>query len=98
MDIAPTNHKAHQVLAYFRKEFQLSQKADERAIALSDVVQNPERWLANSHTPPDCAAQVRALIERDAREDLSGTRPYVEGGEWFFHHPTLAVVARRLNG
>jgi ubiquinone/menaquinone biosynthesis C-methylase UbiE len=63
-----------------------------------ELVQNLERWLANSQTPPGPAAEVRALIERDAREDLSGTRPYLENGQWFFHHPTLAVVARRLAG
>jgi ubiquinone/menaquinone biosynthesis C-methylase UbiE len=62
----------------------------------SEVVQNLERWLANSQTPPERAAPVRALIERDAREDLSGARPYVKDGQWFFHHPSLAVVARRL--
>ena len=62
----------------------------------SEVVQNLERWLANSFTPPERAAEVRALIERDARDDLSGTRPYLQEGQWYFHHPTLAVVARRL--
>jgi ubiquinone/menaquinone biosynthesis C-methylase UbiE len=63
-----------------------------------EVAQNLERWLASSYTPPERAAEVRALIERDAREDLSGTRPYVQDGQWFFHHPTLAVVARRFGG
>jgi ubiquinone/menaquinone biosynthesis C-methylase UbiE len=61
-----------------------------------ELVQNLERWLANSQTLPDPAAEVRAMIERDAREDLSGTRPYLEDGQWFFRQPTLAVVARRL--
>jgi ubiquinone/menaquinone biosynthesis C-methylase UbiE len=61
-----------------------------------ELVQNLERWLANSQTPPDRAAEVRALIERDGREDLSGTRPCLEDGQWFFRQPTLAVVARRL--
>lgn len=61
-----------------------------------ELVQNLERWLANSQTPPNRAAQVRALIERDAREDLSGARPYRENGQWFFRQPTLATVARRL--
>ena len=61
-----------------------------------ETVQNVERWLANSQTPPDRAKQVRVLIERDAREDLSGRRPYFENGQWFFRHMTLAVVARRL--
>jgi hypothetical protein len=61
-----------------------------------ETVQNVERWLANTQTPPDRAAQVRTLIERDAREDLSGTRPYLQDGQWFFHHSTLTIVARRL--
>ena len=61
-----------------------------------ELVQNLERWLATTQTAPDRAAEVRALIERDAREDLSGTRPYRDRGEWFFRHTTLAVVARRL--
>jgi ubiquinone/menaquinone biosynthesis C-methylase UbiE len=65
---------------------------------ISELVQNLEHWLANSQTPPDRAAQVRVLIERDACEDLSGTRPHFEEGQWFFHHPTLTIVARRLGG
>jgi hypothetical protein len=36
------------------------------------------------------------MIERDWRQDLSGMRPYLQDGEWFFHHPTLTVVARKL--
>ena len=63
-----------------------------------ELMQNLERWLANSQTPPENAAEVRAMIERDGREDLSGTRPYLEDGEWFFRQPTLAVVARKLDG
>ena len=61
-----------------------------------ELVQNLERWLVNSQTPPDRAAEVRAMIERDARDDLSGTRPYLDGGQWCFRQPTLAVVARKL--
>ena len=40
VDIAPTNHKAYQALAwvrYFRKEFPASRKAAERAIALNPM-------------------------------------------------------------
>ena len=60
-----------------------------------ELVQNLERWLANSQTPPEKAAEVRAMIERDGREDLSSTHPYLENGQWFFRQPTLAVVARK---
>jgi ubiquinone/menaquinone biosynthesis C-methylase UbiE len=63
-----------------------------------ELVQNLERWLANSQTPLDRAVEVRAMIERDGREDLSGTRPYLQDGQWCFRQPTLAVVARRLAG
>ena len=62
-----------------------------------ELVQNLERWLANSQTPAERASQVRALIERDAREDLSGTRPFLKDGQWFFRQPTLAVVAWKLS-
>lgn len=63
-----------------------------------ELLQDLERWLANCQTPPETADEVRALIARDAREDLSGTRPYQENGRWFFRQTTLAVVARRLAG
>ena len=60
-----------------------------------ELVQNLERWLANSQTPPDRAAEVRAMIERDGHEHLSGTCPYLEDGQWFFRQRTLAVVGRK---
>jgi ubiquinone/menaquinone biosynthesis C-methylase UbiE len=63
-----------------------------------ELVQDLERWLANSRTPPDRAVEVRAMIERDGHEDLSGTRPCLQEGRWFFRQPTLAVVARKLAG
>jgi len=61
-----------------------------------ELVQNLERWLANCQTPSERAAEVRAMIERDGREDLSGTRPFLEDGQWFFRQLTMAVVARKL--
>ncbi len=60
------------------------------------LVQDLERWLANSQTPADRAAQVRAMIERDARGDLSGTYPHIEDGRWVFRHLMLAVIGRKL--
>jgi hypothetical protein len=61
-----------------------------------ELVQNLENWLANSQTPPKRAAEVRAMIERDAHEDLSGTRPFLKDGQWFFRQATLAIVSRKL--
>ena len=59
-------------------------------------VQDAERWLANSHTPADRAAQVRAMLERDAAEDLSGTQPIDREGRFFFDHRIATIVGRRL--
>jgi hypothetical protein len=36
------------------------------------------------------------MLERDAREDLSGLRPFVRRGEWFFTHRAAIVVGRKL--
>jgi ubiquinone/menaquinone biosynthesis C-methylase UbiE len=58
--------------------------------------QDAERWLARSYTPPERAAAVRALLERDAHEDLSGTAPYWDDGRLFFHHRAATIVGRRL--
>lgn len=62
----------------------------------TEVLQQLERWLANSQTPLNSAAQVRKMIETDAREDMSGMRPYKKDGEWFFHHHMVIAVARKL--
>jgi ubiquinone/menaquinone biosynthesis C-methylase UbiE len=66
------------------------------AVYTTDLVQPLEQWLANSHTPPDRAAQVREMLARDQRENLSGTHPFQRDGETFFTQKTIAVVARRL--
>lgn len=60
-------------------------------------LKNPvEQWLNTSHTPPDRAAEARAMIERDLAEDLSGTNPMRIDGELFFTHHAAIVVARKL--
>jgi len=61
-----------------------------------ELVQNLERWLANCQTPPGPSSEVRAMIERDAREDLSGTHPDLEDGQWSFRQSTLAIVSHKL--
>ncbi|MGH2459720.1 MAG: class I SAM-dependent methyltransferase [Chloroflexota bacterium] len=58
--------------------------------------QDAERWLANSHTPAERAAEVRAMLERDAAENLSGTYPTVRDGRIGFNHRVARVVGRRL--
>jgi ubiquinone/menaquinone biosynthesis C-methylase UbiE len=61
-----------------------------------EVVQPVEYWMSYSHTPPDRAAQVRALFARDEQEDLSGARPFRRDGELYFIQRTVTFVARKL--
>jgi ubiquinone/menaquinone biosynthesis C-methylase UbiE len=72
------------------------QGLETEAVYTSDLVQPLERWLANSQTPPDRAAEIRSIFARDEREDLSGTRPFHHDGEMFFTQQTVCIVARRL--
>ncbi len=63
----------------------------------SSALRNPvERWLKTAQTPPDRAAEARAMIERDLEQDLSGARPFRLNGELFFTHRVAIVVARKL--
>jgi ubiquinone/menaquinone biosynthesis C-methylase UbiE len=63
----------------------------------TDDLANPvARWLATSYTPEDKAAEVRAMIERDIREDLSGTDARRINGELYFTHRSAIIVARKL--
>ena len=66
-------------------------------VSTHNMAQVVERWMANAYTPPDRAGQVRQLIERDAQEDLSGTRPFCnDEGQWCFWHHNAIVVGRKL--
>ncbi len=55
-----------------------------------------EEWLENAHPPPEAAARVRELVERDALEDLSGATPHRHEGRLRFVQRTVTVVARKL--
>jgi len=57
-----------------------------------------EPWLRSAQTPPERAARVRAMLERDAAEDLSGSRAGQSAGELFFIHRIAIVVTRKLGG
>ena len=66
-------------------------------VSTHDLPQVVERWMANAQTPADRAAEVRRMIEQDAREDLSGTRPFRnEHDQWCFWHHNAIVVGRKL--
>lgn len=55
-----------------------------------------EHWMERAQTPPEAAAEVRAMLERDLREDLSGTRPHYRDGILVFTQMNAAVIGRRL--
>lgn len=61
------------------------------------LTQGVERWLSNAQTPSSKAAEVRAMIERDAVEDLSSTRPFRRDGHLYFIQRTGAIVGYRLD-
>lgn len=65
-------------------------------VGINHLPQDAERWMANSQTPPDRAEQIRALLRRDAAEDLSGTQPYLRDDRIFFFHHIATVVGRGL--
>jgi ubiquinone/menaquinone biosynthesis C-methylase UbiE len=60
------------------------------------IAQQADQWLARAHTPPDRAAEVRRLLQRDAAEDLSGTNAHYRDGALHFVHRNAIVVGRKL--
>ncbi len=60
------------------------------------LTQPLETWLENSQTPPERAAQVRELIERDRKQDLSGTYPFQRQNVTYFYQRIATFVARKL--
>jgi len=66
-------------------------------VSTGHLLQVLERWMANAQTPAERATQVRHLIEQDALEDLSGTRPFrTDDAQWCFTQHTAIVVGRKL--
>jgi hypothetical protein len=66
-------------------------------VIIGFLMQDVETWLANTHTPASQAARARALIARDANEDLSGTQPFRgTNNRLQFRQRTAIVVGRKL--
>ncbi len=64
-------------------------------IRMNRIVQAVNSWLRNAFTPADRVAEVRTLMERDAKEDLSGTRPFRQDGQWLFTHQSAIILGRK---
>jgi ubiquinone/menaquinone biosynthesis C-methylase UbiE len=62
------------------------------------LVQNLETWLANAHTTPERATQVRALVQRDEQQNLSGTYPFQKKDSVFFNQRIVTVIATKIVG
>ncbi|HYL64483.1 MAG TPA: class I SAM-dependent methyltransferase [Candidatus Methylomirabilis sp.] len=61
-----------------------------------DLTPEVERWLATTKTPPERAAEIRRLLEKDRVQDLSGARPFQDAtGRLFFHERTAILVGRK---
>jgi len=72
-------------------------RLDVAHVSTDELTQHVEGWLAGARTPDDRATQTRALIERDEREDLSGTHPFRHNGDLCFTQRTAIVVGRKLS-
>jgi SAM-dependent methyltransferase len=63
-----------------------------------DLTPEVERWLATTKTPPECATEIRRLLEEDRLRDLSGTRPFQDAtGRLFFHARTAILAGRKVS-
>lgn len=60
------------------------------------LTQALEAWLENTHTPQERAVLVRELVERDERQDLSGTRPFRRQEAVYFYQRVATVIARKI--
>ncbi len=67
-------------------------------VSTESLTPDVEDWLARAQTPEASAVEVRRLIERDEREDLSGCRPFRLDGRLHFSQQTAIIAARRLPG
>lgn len=73
-----------------------SARLEVQHVSTDALTPEVESWLERAQTPPERAAAARALIERDEREDLSGTRPFRVDGRLHFTQRTAIVVGRVL--
>jgi ubiquinone/menaquinone biosynthesis C-methylase UbiE len=63
----------------------------------SDRMVTPaEVWLENAQTPPERAAETRAMLEQDLLHDLSGTYPHRKDGALHFTQRTATVIGRKI--
>lgn len=60
------------------------------------LVPEVEEWLRTAQTPESRATEVRELIQRDADQDLSGTRPFRKEDGLYFTQRTAIIVGRHL--
>lgn len=67
------------------------------SVASDVVVQQVDDWLDLAQTSASQAETVRDLIEEDANDDLSGTRPFWQDDELHFTQQTTVVVGRPLD-
>jgi ubiquinone/menaquinone biosynthesis C-methylase UbiE len=65
-------------------------------VTTSHLTLEVEQWMAVAKTPPDRAVEVRQLINRDEREDLSGTRPFHRDGGLYFRSRIATTIGRKL--
>jgi len=60
------------------------------------LVVDMEEWLNGAQTGESDAREVRRLVGKDMRENLSGMQPFEHGGTMKFIQRTVAIVTRKL--
>ena len=71
--------------------------ADVTDVVSGANIQEVEQWLSLAKTSESRSDEVRQMIEEDARDDWSGTRPFWQDGKLYFIQNTAIVVGRRLH-
>ena len=67
------------------------------SVATDAIVPELEQWLATTNTPPNGAAEIRTLLEKDRQQDLSGMQPFFNAQHQLcFRLSTATLRGRKL--
>jgi ubiquinone/menaquinone biosynthesis C-methylase UbiE len=79
--------------------FRMAGLETEGLMTFQDLCPEVDRWLATTKTPEKDAAETRRLLEADRAQDLSGTKPFIDGdGKLHFHARTAIYAGRKFRG
>jgi ubiquinone/menaquinone biosynthesis C-methylase UbiE len=66
-------------------------------MTFADLCPEVDRWLATTKASEKDASETKRLLEDDRVQDLSGTRPFIDGeGKLHFHARTAIYTGRKV--